>query len=305
MLLSKKVIALSLSALAAITAASTAQVGGSGGQTLVVNGSIDWLEKSDVSALKDGVLDHIEYQIGQRVEKGAEIGGLHDELARFSELKAKIQAENKGEIAKAEAARGLANAEYARIQLIKIKNPNFVSKSEEDKAIAEVNAADAQKLVAQENQKVYAAEYQAAKQLTNDHKIIAPFDGVITDRMKNPGEAVHSNEAVVRVGRTDTLRFIGWIPLNEASKIKGNEPVEVRVVIDNDDVPIETKKFPGRVTSISREVNSVRLTEVQIMADIYNDEKTDQSMQLLAGMKVEMTIKLGAQAPDPKVAAKR
>ena len=35
---------------------------------------------------------------------------------------------------------------------------------------------------------------------------MAPFDGVVIKRMKNPGESVRANEAVVELGNLDKLR---------------------------------------------------------------------------------------------------
>ena len=304
MFLPKKVLALAASVLVAVSAATLAQ-NGSPGQALVIPGTIEWLEKSDVTALKDGVINKIEYQVGRRVLEGKEIGGLHDELARFAVVKAKLQAENSGEITKGMAQRKLAIAELARIKRLEFRGPGITSASEKEKAEAELAVADAMVQIAQENQAVYKADYDAAVQVVHDHKIFAPFSGVIIDRMKNPGEAVHSNEAVVRIGRTDTLRVIGWLPLDVAGQIKGNEPVEVRVIIEGSAHPIQNKKFSGRITAVSREINTTRTTDVQVLADVYNDEDADSNLHLLAGMKVEMSVRLGEQAPaPPKVAVK-
>ena len=43
--------------------------------------------------------------------------------------------------------------------------------------------------------------------------------------MKNPGESVRSNEAVVRLAPTDKYKFVGWVPLETAVRLKGNEAV--------------------------------------------------------------------------------
>ena len=41
---------------------------------------------------------------------------------------------------------------------------------------------------------------------STEHTIVAPFDGVIIKRMKNPGESVRANEAVVELGNLNKLR---------------------------------------------------------------------------------------------------
>src|SRR4051812_49435909 len=120
MLASKKAIALAVTGLAALSVASLAQDPPSENSAdrarqVVVGGSIDWVETSQVSALKEGVIEHIEYQVGRTVKKGDEIGYLDDKMAALTEAKAKLAALNVGEVRKAEAQQALALAQLARI----------------------------------------------------------------------------------------------------------------------------------------------------------------------------------------------
>lgn len=300
--LPKKAAALAAGIVAAISLAALAQ-DSPGSPTLVVGGAIDWVEKSDVSALKEGVIKQIEFQVGRIVKAGEPIGYLHDEIAVLTTTKAKLMAENGGEIAKANAQRGLAAAELAR--LINLgKKGNFVSQSEVDKAKAEMAAADAQLQMAEETKKVYEADHALARRALEEHVILAPFTGVITDRMKNPGESVRSNEPVIRLGRTDKLRFVGWVPLETAIRIKGTEGVLIKPVVEGAELDIERQTFKGRITAVSREVNTVRSTEVQVLAEVDNPENPEHpELELRQGMKGEMTIYLGNAAP--KVASTR
>jgi len=268
-----------------------------------VGGSIDWVEKSDVSALKEGVLDHIEFQVGQKIEKGQQIGALHEKMALLTVAKAELAMKNTGEIAKAAAQRKAALAELARLINLEKKGAGYVSKAEKEKAEAEVAVADALGVIASENQKLAKADYDLAVQAREEHRIIAPFTGVITDRLKNPSESVRANEAVVRLGRTDKMRFVGWVPLETAIRIRGNEVVDVRPTVEGSDLAIEQKKFRGKVTAVSREINTVRATEVQVLAEVENPEDPEHpELELRQGMKAEMTIHLATPA---KVAANR
>ena len=271
---------------------------------IVVGGSIDWVEKSDVSAQKEGVIYQIEAEVGQVVNKGDTIGHLNDRMAELTEAKAKLASENMGEIMKAKAQRALANNQMARNQRLKRRAPGSVSIDEEEKAEAEVAVAEALFATATEQKMLAKADYELAKQARAEHVIIAPFSGVITDRMKSRGESVRANEPVVRLGRIDKFRFVGWIPLETAVRLKGNEVVEVHPVIDGADLKIEDQKFRGKLKSISREINPVHGTEVQILAEIDNPTNPNQpELELRQGMKAEMLILLDS-APA-KVAATR
>ena len=297
MFFSKKAFALAASALVSVSFASLGQdAPGGRGQTVVVGGAIDWVEKSDVAALKEGVIKEIEFQVGRTVKEGEAIGYLHDEIAALTAAKAELAAKNVGEISKAQAQYDLAVTELSRLKNLNKKGA-YASPSEVSKALAEVAVADALQLIAQETKKINEADYALAKRALKEHTIVAPFSGVITDRMKNPGESVRSNEAVVRLGRTDKMRFVGWVPLEVAIRIKGNELVDVRPMVEGSDLAIEQQKFRGKVTSVSREVNAVRSTEVQVLAEIENPKNPDQpELELRQGMKAEMTIYLANTA---------
>lgn len=299
MILSKKVAAVAAGAFTAFSLASIAQdpvapASADQKRQVVVGGTIDWIEKSDVSALKEGTIADIEILPGRRVKKGEEIGRLHDRMAELTEAKAKLAATNTGEIEKAEAQKKFALAAVARQERLKLKHGGYVSVDEQEKAQAELSIAVASLHSAQEGQKLAKADYDLAVQSRAEHRILAPFDGVVTDKMKNPGESVRANEAVVRVGRTNKLRFVGWVPLETAFRIKGNEAVDVRPVIDGTDLPIESQKYRGKITAIASEINSVtnaRVPEVQVFAEIDNPENPEHpEMMLRQGMKAEMTI---------------
>ena len=75
------------------SAAALAQTGGAARradpaavQALVLEelARIDWIEKSDVAALREGVIERIELQIGMPVKKGGLIAVLHHEMAELT-----------------------------------------------------------------------------------------------------------------------------------------------------------------------------------------------------------------------------
>jgi multidrug efflux pump subunit AcrA (membrane-fusion protein) len=92
------------------SAQAPAPAGGarSPGDTIVVVGQIDWLDKSDITALREGVIKQIEYQTGDRVEAGKPIGSLHDESARLAVAKAEVAAKSTGAIERAKATERIA-----------------------------------------------------------------------------------------------------------------------------------------------------------------------------------------------------
>jgi multidrug efflux pump subunit AcrA (membrane-fusion protein) len=128
---------------------------------------------------------------------------------------------------------------------------------------------------------------------------------VITERMKNPGESVRANEAVVRMGKIDKLRIQAWVPIEYSFRVKVGMPVEVAPNIPGADLPIERKKFRGKITFVDPEAQPVK-TEVRVFAEIMNNEDHD----LRPGLKADMVIYLNSggepapRAPEPAVGAR-
>ena len=302
----KKPAAMAAGLIAAFSLASLAQDpsdaaqrgSAAGPRQIVVGGSIDWVERSDVAALKEGVLESIEFSQGRTVTKGEVLGKLHAEMAELTVAKAKLAAENMGEITKAEAQLELARTTLARNIMLDRRSPGSVSEEDKAKAVAEVKVAEALTLLAGEQKKLAKADLDLAERSLQEHFIIAPFDGVITDKMKHDGESVRSNEPVVRIGRIDKMRFVGWIPLETVVRLKGNEVIDVRPVIDGAKLAIEDRMFRGNLKSISREMNTVRSNDVMVVGEIDNPPSDGRpELELRQGMKAEMTIYLdGAPA---------
>ena len=69
---------------------------------------IDWIERSDVAALREGVIENMELQIGMPVKKDGTIGVLHHEMAELTVTKNKLQAESTAPTEKAKAQKEVA-----------------------------------------------------------------------------------------------------------------------------------------------------------------------------------------------------
>jgi RND family efflux transporter MFP subunit len=309
---SRKAVALATSLMSALSAFAIAQTPparpSAAPPTIVVDdATVDWIEKSEVSALRPGVIERMELQIGMPVRRGGPIGYLHSEVADLTVKKAAVAAESVGPQKRAKAQRDLAVAVVARNKRLIARDPNYVSKEEQSKAEAEVNVAEAMMIEAEEKVSLDKADLDLAKRALEEHTIRAPFDGVVIHRTKNPGEAVQANEAVVTLGNLDRLRVWTWVPLQFLYRIKEGAVVEIQPSLDRinggSPLPIENKKFRGKITFVDPQILPEVDTAVRIYAEFDN-----QNHELLPGMKAKMTIYLTpdapAAAPAPTVGAR-
>jgi RND family efflux transporter MFP subunit len=303
---SKKAAALGVSFIAALSVATLAQNAapaprGSSppSETLVLDelATLEWIEKADVAALREGVINTVELWPGMTVKKGGEIGHLHMETAELTVRKAKLAAENVAAEQKALAQRELAMTVVATNIRLNLHRPGMVSKEEMAKAEAEVKVADAMAHEAAEQRELNKADLNLATQAVEEHTIRAPHDGVVYERLKNPGESVRANEAVVRLGNLDRLRAWSYIPLEYAYRVKEGQVVEIQPRLQGirgAHLPIEQKKFRGKITFVDPQIQPVAETAVRIYAEFENKDH-----ELRPGLKAVMTIYLTPEGASP------
>ena len=301
----KTAASVALSALATLSAASFGQ-GGAGqspsAATLVLDShdqlaTIDWIEKSDVAALREGVIEKMELRLGDAAQEGAVIGSLHKEIAELTVAKAKLTAENEGPIMKAKAAEEVAASVVARNRRLMKSKADYVSQEDMTKAEGELKVANAQLREAQEQDAINEAELALAVQMLKEHTIAAPFAGIVIKRYKEPGETVRANEAVVQIGNLSRLSATAFVPIDYAYRVKVGQVVEIQPRLEGSrgDQPIERKTFRGVVKFVDPQIQAVAESAVRIRAEFENP-----GLELRPGIKAAMTIYLG----DDGVAAR-
>jgi RND family efflux transporter MFP subunit len=300
----KKIVALAAGLAAVLTAAIVpatlaAQDPRSEGETLVIeDASVDWVEKSKVAALREGVIDRMELSNGMPVAKSRPIGYLHSEIAELSVKKARLAAKSEGPKAEAKAKQELALTVVAVNKRLEAKQPGLVSYEEKLKAEAEVKVATAMYLQATEKVLLDEAELALAERALEEHKIIAPFDGIVIERLKNAGERVGVNEAVVVLGNMDKLRVWAYVPLENAFQIKEGQVVEIQPKLSSGrkgpPLAIEQKHIRGKITFVDPQFQPIAENAKRIFAEFDNKDH-----ELMPGLKCRMTIFLNS---TPKAA---
>ena len=297
----KKAAAMAAGFIAALSVATVAQntnPAARSAETLVIDdATVDWIEKSDVAALREGVIDRMELQIGMPVQRSKPIGYLHSEIAALNVHKAELAVKNTATEEKARAQQELALTVVATNKRLNERRPGLVSIEEQRKAEAEVKVATAMINEAVEKRAMDRAEDALARRALDEHTITAPFDGIVIERMKNPGESVRANEAVVRLGNLIKLRAFAYIPLDYAYRVKEGQIVEIQPRISGTRavaVPIEQKRFRGKITFVDPQIQPVAETAVRIYAECDN-----RDFELRPGLKATMTIFLNSEGgPD-------
>jgi RND family efflux transporter MFP subunit len=291
--LTRKVVAMSLGLLGMLSVVTIAQAQKSSSvdtQLTDIEAHVDWYQKSDISALREGVIHEMELRIGKEVKKGGEIGRLHKEVADLAVDEARIQAAGQGAIKKAKAQKALALTVVARNVRLRRQRDDYVSREEVEKAEAELEMADASLTEAMDTQELAKAKLKSAERAAEEHIIYAPFSGQILEEFKHVGESVRANEPVVRLGNLDTVRVWAYIPIQYYYRVKPGTEVMIQIRLDKESTgkhPIEQRQFRGAVSAVDQSVQGVGETAVRIFADFDNPDH-----ELKPGFKAVMTINL-------------
>ena len=264
-------------------------------QVLVLDEEVrlDWIEKSNVAALRQGVIDEMELQIGMPVVKGGLIGSLHKEIAVLTVRKAQLVAKSVGPLNKAEAQKSLALAVVAINERLNKRIKGSVSMEEMKKAEAELNVAHAMTVEAKEKIEQDKADLDLAERTLEEHRIVAPFDGIVLERHKNPGESVQANEAVVTIGNLDKIRAWTYVPTEYAFRVKEGQVVEIepKLASFGKSAQNRTKRYRGKITFVDVEIQPVGESTVRVYAELDNKDH-----ELRPGFRATMSIYLGSDA---------
>ena len=203
-------------------------------QTYSVEGVVEAVRQSTVSAQISGRIKEINFDVGDTVKKGQVI--LRIDERETSQALAGSQAQ----VMQAQAALTQAKANYERsIQLFEQK---YISQSALDKAKADYEMAKAQSEASQasESQSAIAHAYTS---------VIAPFGGVVASRLVEIGELVTVGKPMMVGFDPSQMRVIVNVPQYELNQIGSHPKVKVEL------------------TSLKRWVSAASVT-VQPSADI-------------------------------------
>jgi len=141
-----------------------------------------------------------------------------------------------------------------------------VSQHNRQAQVAQLASANARIAAAKQQVQSSEANLKSLKALQGFQKIVAPSDGVITNRFVDAGALVAAGGAngttqLLTMAKTDVLRLYVDVPQSDYRFIKNNDKVDVTLQ------EFPGKKFTGVVTNIAGSLNSqsrTLQTEIQI-----------------------------------------
>jgi RND family efflux transporter MFP subunit len=268
---------------------------------LLLPGNIEPLYSASLYARVAGYLDRRNVDIGSKVKSGQVLAVISSPEVDQQLLQARAtlaQSEASLQQARAALEQAKANAELTRLTKerdLPLGEQHAISQQIVDSAVqsnnarvADVSAADANITAAEANVTANRANVSRLQQMQSFERIVAPFDGVITERNVERGDLVSTGNSagskpLFSIAQSGTLRIQIDVPQSEAVNIK-----------DGQKASVDVKERMGRaytgtvIRNAGALDNAARtmLTEVQV-------DNTDAS--LLPGMYAQVKFTLPEQ----------
>lgn len=247
-------------------------------RSILITGEIQPYQAADLVARIPGYLEAVEVDRGSVVRKGQTIARLS-----APELQAQI-AEAEARIATIEAQAGEAQARLAAAQstATRLKNasatPGAVAANELVLAEEAVKANQASLTTIERSRAAQAASVKSLRELASFLTVVAPFDGLVTERHLHPGAlASPSAGPIVRLEQLSRLRVVVAVPEANVAHIRAGQSIPFSVAA------FPGENFRGAVSRISRVVDPATRT-MPVELDFNN-----ASGRLAPGMYTQVT----------------
>ena len=161
-------------------------------------------------------------ELEAKLEWIAEVGtevGAGDTVARLENITFQLrQMEAESRVTREQARVTFLRSERARLE--KLAESNLSARSQLDQVISDLAVAESDEAMAK-------AQLGLAQVQMHVTEIRAPFDGVVTERLRNIGERLNVADEVIRLVDPSSLEIIARAPLSTVNYIEEDDVLEV------------------------------------------------------------------------------
>lgn len=204
----------------------------------------------EVRSPVDGLIASIAVQRGDLIRRGQPLVVLQSDAERASVDLAAARANAEGAIAAARNRIDYTTKKLAR--LTDLQKDNFSTQQALDEAQAEKKLAESELQSATEARDLARVELRRSRELLAMRTMTAPFNGVVVDRMLNPGDLAESGSGrkpALRVAQTDLIRADVALPATLFGQVRTGTKATVTPVFGGG-------PFPATVRHVDRVIDA-------------------------------------------------
>lgn len=217
------------------------------------------IEPSQVVELRtsvDGVIAAVNVRRGDVLSKGQVLVELQSDAERVAVESAGYRARMEGQLAAARTRIDHATTKLTRV--MDLEQKQFVAAQSRDDTKAELRLAENELQTALESRELAKIEFRRAQAELALRTLISPFDGVVVDRLLNPGDLAESGsgrKAVLKIAQTDPLKVDVVLPAALFGQVKVNQAANVVSVVGG-------AKYEAKVNLVDRVIDAASGTFV-------------------------------------------
>ncbi|TWU58679.1 macrolide transporter subunit MacA [Rubripirellula tenax] len=261
------------------------------------NCMVQYINKVDVPATAEGLLEELRFEEGDEIEKGNVMAVIEDDMAALAvdlkkaeEKEAILTASNDVNLRDAREAAKVAAAEAKSFE--ELRKEGAIPYWEMEKKRLEAGRQELRIELAEMEQKVAQVKMigkrteleMAEKELTK-RSVTAPYTGIVETRLAQQGQWVQPGTPMASLIQMDILRVEGDIDaLRYAGRVIKGAPVEVLIYNQAND----GTRISGTLGFVSMEIDLNN--RYRVWVEIQN-EKVGNDWKFKPGMRAEMVIK--------------
>ena len=204
-----------------VTLAATLAVGAGGASAGGFECLMEAWQVVEIRSPAEGLIDKVLVQRGDTVKKGQPVVELLSAAERSAVESARYRAHMEGPVAQSRSRLEYATKKLSRAN--ELAQQNFTSAEARDQADAERRIAESELQAASENRELAKIEHRHALDLLNLRTMVSPFNGVVVDRLLNPGdlaEAGTGRKPALKIAQIDPLRVDVVFPASLFGQLK-------------------------------------------------------------------------------------
>ncbi len=267
-----------------------------GNSTIRIDGAtVVCIHKVPVAAQTDGLIEQLLVDEGHTVKKGdvllridCRVAAAELEVAQKELEAAEKQASQTANVDYARKASEVSDAEYADIRSLYNQGAATFSETRRKQLEAERARLGIEVAQVDHEKEILAADVarekvNAARVQLGMYEVVAPYDGVIVQRMRDQGEWIRSGEPVLRLVHMNEMKVEARVPVEGISvaDLQG-APMKVTITLN----PRQVATYTPKVEFVSPEIQSGR---VLISTRIPN-EQVGRSWLLRDSMRANVEI---------------
>ncbi len=178
----------------------------------------------DLSSGVSGRLERVLVERAERVSAGQTLADLESQVEQANLALAQARASMNSEVQLRASGLDFDERRLARIDNLQAKK--VVSVQDQDEAARAAKLGQWQLAVAKDNLRLAKLDTGRAEAALALRRVVSPFNGVVVERFKSPGEFV-DKEAILRVAQLDPLRIEVIVPIARYSEFVVGQTVTV------------------------------------------------------------------------------